>query len=74
MWEKFCHVQISVANHRILHGGTLRFLDVAHPFGVAFDRIDRQPDQFGIALDELWFDLRHIAKFGSAHRSEVVGM
>jgi hypothetical protein len=34
------------------------------PFAVAFRRINRLRNQFGIALDELWFDLRHIAQFG----------
>ena len=68
------HVEIDVADHRIVRREALRLLDVGGPAGVAVDRIDRQADDLDAALVELRLDLGHVAELGGADRREILGV
>ena len=65
---------IGVTDHWEVHRGSLGFADIAFPLHVAFDRVNRETDDFDIALVEFGLDLGDIAKFGGAHRGEVFGV
>ena len=64
--------QVGVSNHRIVRRVPLSLLDVLRPLGVLVDGIDAEPDDFGVPLVELGFELRHVAELGRAHGREVL--
>jgi hypothetical protein len=41
---------------------------------VAGYRVHAQPDDFRVALGKLRFETRHVAQFGRAYRSEILGV
>ena len=68
------HLEVGIADHRVVDGVTLGFLDVLGPFRVIFDRIDAEADDLGVALVELRLQPGHVAQFGGADRGEVLGV
>ena len=67
-------LELRVADHRIVHLVALGLFDVRRPLAVAADRVDAQPDDLGVALGEFRLQPGHVAEFGGADRSEVLGM
>ncbi len=67
-------LQVAVADDWIVDLRALDLLDVSQPTAVAFDRIDAQCEEFGVALGEFRFDLGHVTKFSGANRREGFGM
>ena len=66
------HIEVDVANHRVVRRKALRLLNVGRPAGMLFDRVDRETDDLDATLVELRFDLGHVTEFGGADRREVL--
>ena len=60
-----------VADHGEVHWCSLCFANVAFPFQVRLNIVNRQTDDFHIALVELGFDFCYVAKLSGAHWCEV---
>ena len=60
-----------VGNNREIDRLALGLLNVARPFAVAAERIDRKADNAAIPHLELAFEARGRGKFGRADRGEV---
>ena len=65
------YLALWVANHREVHRRALCFANVAFPLQVRLNIVNRQADDFHVALVELWFDFCYVAKLSGAHRREV---
>src|SRR4051812_1519259 len=68
------HLEVGIADHRIVRRGTLRLLDVLRPALVIVYRIDAEADDLDASLVELRLDARHVAELGRAHRREILRM
>ena len=68
------HVEVGVADDRVVGPGALGLLDVVGPPLVVAGGVDRQADDLHVALVELGLELGHVAELGRAHRGEVLGV
>ncbi len=68
------HLEVRIADHRVVGCGALRLLDVGGPALVIVDRVDADPEDLDAALVELRLHPRHRSKLSRADRREVLGM
>ncbi|PYQ18784.1 MAG: hypothetical protein DMF79_14145 [Acidobacteria bacterium] len=68
------HVEVGVADDRIVGRRALGLLDVLGPLLVVGHGIDAQADHLAVALRELRLELGHVAELGGADRGEVLGV
>jgi hypothetical protein len=66
------HLQVAIADDRVVGRGALGLLDVLRPPLVVVDRIDAQADDLAVALGELRLQPGHVAELGRAHGGEVL--
>jgi len=66
------HVEVGVADDRIVRRRALGLLDVLGPPLVVGHRIDAQADDLAVALRELRLELGHVAELGRANGGEVL--
>src|SRR6266542_2084371 len=69
---QFRHLEIRVADHRVVRRVSLRFLYVGRPALMVVDGVDAEADDLHVALVELRLDARHVAELGRAHRREIL--
>ncbi|MCY1183024.1 hypothetical protein D9M73_236120 [compost metagenome] len=66
------HHQVLVADHRVVDGMALGFCDITQPGMVVGNRVDTEPDHFGVALVEFRLELGQVAQFSGADRGEIL--
>ena len=68
------HLQVGVADHRVVRRKPDHVLDVCRPLRVIVDWVDRQPDDLDAALVEFRLQPRHGAELGGADGREILGV
>ena len=63
------HLELGVADHRVVQGVALGLLDVLRPLLVVAHGVDAQAEDLGVALVELGLERRHVAELGGADRA-----
>jgi hypothetical protein len=71
---KLCHLQLGIADHRVVHRVTLGLLDVLRPPAVLRYRVDAQPDDLAAAFVEFRLQPGHVAELRGADRRKILWM
>ena len=71
---KLGHRQRGIVDNGEIGGDAGHGLDIALPFDMVFDIIDRNPDHLGVALFKFGRKPGHGTEFGRADRSEILGV
>jgi hypothetical protein len=68
------HIEVGVADDRVVGAGALGLLDVVRPPLVVPGRVHGQPDDLHVAPLPLGAQLGHVPQLGGAHGGEVLGV